>query len=223
LDQQKLEHYKQLLDNAEKEVITRLAQLEEGSTTGLRDSLQELSMYDNHPADLGTEVFERSKDIGLRDLARVQLFKIREALARIEEGNYGICEHCGKEIPESRLEAVPETTLCLHCQQKVEEKDQLLKKRPVEEQIIRPPFGWVPEEIYLEDMHRERIVYDGQDSWQDVAHYGTSSDIAYGKEAEQRQGIVEDVESVPYWKGKNGVFYKDFRGWDDEDQPEGPV
>jgi len=229
LDKQKLEHYRQLLYNAEKEVVTRLAQLEEGHLTGLRDSLQELSMYDNHPGDLGTEIFERSKDIGLRDLAQVQLAKIKKALARIEEGNYGICEHCGREIPESRLEAVPATTLCVHCQQKAEEKDRLLKKRPVEEQVIRPPFGWAPEEVYREDMARERIIYDGEDSWQDVARYGTSSDVAHGEprvtfpEAEEQQGIVEDVESIPYWRGKNGVFYKDFRGRDDEEKPGGPV
>jgi len=59
---------------------------------GLRDSINELSMYDNHPADIGTETFERSKDIGLKDLAQRQIKEINDALGRITEGNYGICE-----------------------------------------------------------------------------------------------------------------------------------
>jgi YteA family regulatory protein len=230
LQQDKLNYYRQRLNFERETALARLSGLEEGKQLGgLRDTLQELSMYDNHPADIGTETFERSKDLGLRDLARVQLGKIEEALEKIEKGTYGICEGCGKGIPESRLEAVPATTLCFDCQQRREELDKA-KRRPAEEGVLMPPFGGFPEDRFLWDENREdRVMYDGEDAWQEVARYGNSSDVVHGEmgvppaQAEEKRGVVQDVESVPYWRDQDGTFYQDFRGRDDEGRPAGPV
>jgi RNA polymerase-binding protein DksA len=68
---------------------------------------------DNHMADTATETYERELDEGLEEDARDQLRQVDKALARIESGEYGRCEICGKEIPVDRLEAVPWTTLCI--------------------------------------------------------------------------------------------------------------
>ncbi len=68
---------------------------------------------DNHMADTATETYERELDEGLEEDAREQLRQVEKALARIESGEYGRCEVCGKEIPSERLEAVPWTTLCI--------------------------------------------------------------------------------------------------------------
>jgi RNA polymerase-binding transcription factor DksA len=68
---------------------------------------------DNHMADTATETYERELDEGLEVDAREQLRQVEQALARIESGEYGRCEVCGKEIPPERLEAVPWTTLCI--------------------------------------------------------------------------------------------------------------
>ena len=68
---------------------------------------------DNHLADTATETYERELDEGLEQDARGQLRQVENALARIESGEYGRCEVCGKEIPAERLEAVPWTTLCI--------------------------------------------------------------------------------------------------------------
>ena len=91
---------------------------EDGLGESLFETTQELSRYDNHPGDLGSEVFERSKDLALRDNLQIQLQKINDALASISKGTYGYCQDCGREISLERLEAVPETTLCLECRQK---------------------------------------------------------------------------------------------------------
>ena len=56
--------------------------------------------------------------------------KIQEALQRIEEGEFGICEECGCEISEGRLEARPVTTLCIECKEDQENKEKL-RPRPV--------------------------------------------------------------------------------------------
>lgn len=230
MDQDKLKFFRQRLYAEQEEVLNRLFHLEAGQLgMGLRDSLVELSLYDNHPGDVGTETFERSKDIGLRDQARVQLGKIQEALAKMEKGTYGICEVCGREIPEARLQAVPATTLCFQCQKEREEREKF-KCRPVEEEVIMLPFGGFPGDRLTDVRNVEdKLMYDGEDSWQEVARYGTSSDLVHGElgvpppEAEEKRGAVEDIESLPYWRGRDGMFYQDFRGRDDEERPGGPV
>ncbi|MBA2297832.1 MAG: TraR/DksA C4-type zinc finger protein [Actinobacteria bacterium] len=71
------------------------------------------STSDNHLADAASETYERELDEGLEEDAQTQLREVDDALARIEEGSYGTCTACGKEIPAERLEAVPWTKLCI--------------------------------------------------------------------------------------------------------------
>ncbi len=71
------------------------------------------SSSDNHLADTATETYERELDEGLEEDAERQLREVESALERIENGTYGKCEVCGKEIPEERLEAVPWASLCI--------------------------------------------------------------------------------------------------------------
>ena len=76
----------------------------------------ELSYYDNHPADTGSELFQTEKDLVLNSRDESTLKKINSALDNIHKGTYGICENCGAKIPLERLEAIPYTTLCPKCQ-----------------------------------------------------------------------------------------------------------
>lgn len=75
---------------------------------------------DNNPADRGTATFDREFDYGLEENAEEVLARIDAALARIEDGSYGKCSNCGKDIGEERLEARPWATLCIDCQRKEE-------------------------------------------------------------------------------------------------------
>ena len=67
------------------------------------------------PNDRATLESGRSFELRIRDRERKLLSKIDEAIARIEDGSYGICEDCGEEIGLKRLEARPVTTLCIDC------------------------------------------------------------------------------------------------------------
>jgi DnaK suppressor protein len=88
---------------------------------GIGGEVGELGNLDNnHPADQGTETFEKSKDMALLAILDGQLTQIRDALARLDAGTYGTCERCGKPIPEARLNAVPYATLCIEDQEYVE-------------------------------------------------------------------------------------------------------
>jgi DnaK suppressor protein len=80
------------------------------------DSLSELSHMDQHQADVGTETFEREKDLSILENVEAELADIEHALARLNDGTYGTCEACGRPIDEARLEALPATRLCIQDQ-----------------------------------------------------------------------------------------------------------
>lgn len=100
----------------------RLARLRDGvSDDGTGDDsepveAQELSVIDQHPADVGSEVFERQKDIAIVEGFESELEEIEAALARIDDGSYGTCETCGKAIPKERLEVKPAARFCVEDQ-----------------------------------------------------------------------------------------------------------
>ena len=77
------------------------------------DALSELSLADQHPADLGTEMFEREKDLSILERVEAELADVERALRRVEEGTYGLCEACGREIAKARLEIKPEARFCV--------------------------------------------------------------------------------------------------------------
>lgn len=75
---------------------------------------------DQHIADHASDTFDRELDESLEENAVQVLHEIDVALARIEEGTYGTCSACGREIPEERLAAVPYATLCIDDKRKQE-------------------------------------------------------------------------------------------------------
>ena len=76
------------------------------------------SGYKTHIADVGSDASGMELMLGLASNQQKLLQQVNEALARIEEGTYGLCQVCGKPIPQARLEAIPEAELCLNCADK---------------------------------------------------------------------------------------------------------
>ena len=159
----------------------------------------EISVYDNHPADTGTELYEREKDIALNELFEEEHKNITE---------YGKCIVCGKDIPFERLEAVPFTEYCVE-----HTPDQVVSHtRPVEEEVLHP--------LYSKKHPTETIGFDEEDSWQAVSEWGTSdspSDYYDPKEhydqvylnSDEHIGYVEDIENFAGndMDGKNVQIY----------------
>jgi DnaK suppressor protein len=77
------------------------------------------------PNDRATQESDRSFELRIRDRERKLINKIKEALERIEEGTFGVCEMCEEEIGEARLKARPVTTLCIDCKMEQERKEKL--------------------------------------------------------------------------------------------------
>lgn len=79
-------------------------------------SLGELSSVDQHQADIGTETFNRERDLSILENVEAELADIEHAIRRLDEGTYGTCEACGKPIDDARLEAIPAARFCLEDQ-----------------------------------------------------------------------------------------------------------
>jgi len=94
--------------------------LRRDSSADQSDESGELADYDNHPADAATDTFEREKDLAIDKNVGEMLNAIDRALQKIDEGSYGICDRCGKEISKDRLRALPYATFCIECQDIVE-------------------------------------------------------------------------------------------------------
>ncbi len=89
------------------------------------DSLGELSSVDQHQADVGTETFNRERDLSILERVQAELADVEHALTRLDEGTYGTCEACGRPIDEGRLEAVPAARFCLEDQATAEREARL--------------------------------------------------------------------------------------------------
>ena len=80
------------------------------------ENLGELSSSDQHMADVGSETFEREKDLSILEQVEAELADVEHALRRLDDGTYGTCEACGKTIDDARLEALPAARFCLEDQ-----------------------------------------------------------------------------------------------------------
>jgi RNA polymerase-binding transcription factor DksA len=80
----------------------------------------EVSIVDQHEADVGTEMFERQRDMSILQQVTESLDDVDRALRRLDEGSYGACEACGQPIGDDRLRARPETRFCLQDQARAE-------------------------------------------------------------------------------------------------------
>ncbi len=76
--------------------------------------------HSNHLADQGTDEFQYEATIQFASTEGRYLYHIEEALARIEDGTYGVCEGCGQAIGLERLKALPYARLCIECKEKEE-------------------------------------------------------------------------------------------------------
>ncbi|MDX2471776.1 MAG: RNA polymerase-binding protein DksA [SAR324 cluster bacterium] len=76
------------------------------------------------PADRANYEFERNTTLRIRDRERKLIKKVRQAVARLEEGTYNECKECDAEIGKMRLDARPVTDLCINCKEAQEQKEK---------------------------------------------------------------------------------------------------
>lgn len=176
LNEKQLKQLKKLLAEQEDQLQSHFQSYDEQDRRlgeSLRVSTGELSSADNHPGDLGTETFERGRDLAINETLNSELEQIQEAFERIDKGTYGVCDECGQEIPYERLEALPFTKYCIeHASAK-----QLTDSRPVEEDVITPPPSGA-------GVNRQKADgrFDDAGAWDAVEDYGTATSPAMAVE-----------------------------------------
>ncbi len=87
-----------------------------------KEAAGDISGYTYHMADVATDNYDREFSLGLASSERDILYELDDALKRIEDGIYGVCESCKVSISKSRLKAVPYAHLCIKCQEKKERR-----------------------------------------------------------------------------------------------------
>jgi DnaK suppressor protein len=113
-----LKRYKDILEEKRQQIIDNA-----------KDTLAEEMALDSNDLpdemDLASSEYLQSFTFRLRGREKVFLEKIDRALVKIEDGTFGTCEECGEEIGGKRIEARPETSLCIKCKEEQEraEKD----------------------------------------------------------------------------------------------------
>ncbi len=113
-----LKKFRESLEAKRLEIIQRARQtLDEDMTLDVDDLPDEM--------DLASSEYLQSFTFRLRGRERMLLDKIQKALVRLDDGTFGVCEECSEKISQKRLEARPETTLCIRCKEEQEriEKD----------------------------------------------------------------------------------------------------
>jgi DnaK suppressor protein len=117
MDETKLEYFRGVLQEEMRSL------LEEAGKTVSEMTADTTNFPD--PNDRATQESDRNFELRIRDRERKLINKIREALARIDDGSFGTCEICGEDISDGRLRARPVTTLCIDCKIEEEKKEKL--------------------------------------------------------------------------------------------------
>lgn len=123
MKKKELTHYKKKLLKLRISLVDEIEHLEGRSLKKTqRDSTGELSGYTFHMADVATTTNEQQKALDLRGNEEELLYKVDQALRRIEKGTYGSCIQCRKKVHKERLSAIPYAELCIRCKEKQEKK-----------------------------------------------------------------------------------------------------
>ena len=123
LNKKELLEYQKLITKRKSEIQDALEHIsEETLKKSQKDAAGDISGYTFHMADVATDTYDREFSLGIASNERQMLYELDDALKRIEDGSFGVCEDCTNTIAKTRLKAVPYARLCLACQQKREKK-----------------------------------------------------------------------------------------------------
>ncbi|GMQ99424.1 MAG: RNA polymerase-binding protein DksA [Zetaproteobacteria bacterium] len=115
------------LDKFREQLATWRKELDDGLNQTIQSMHQEEQTSFPDPTDQATVETDRNFDLRIRDRERKLIKKIDQAMNRIKDGGFGVCESCGGSISVKRLQARPVTTLCIDCKtsQEIEERTRV--------------------------------------------------------------------------------------------------
>lgn len=121
LNKKELSEFKELVVKKKDDIIKQIKHMsEETLKKSPKEAAGDISSYTYHMADIATDTYDREFNMSLASNDRAVLLEMEDALKKIEEGTFGICEDCKGLIAKVRLKAIPYCRLCLKCQEKKE-------------------------------------------------------------------------------------------------------
>jgi RNA polymerase-binding protein DksA len=115
-----VDRFRTILLEERQRVTDAINYLHEENPGSIEDETEEIVGIDNHLAETASATLDREIDYTLEENSEHVLAAIDEALARIDEGTFGLCRTCGQAISEERLEAIPYATQCIDCKRREE-------------------------------------------------------------------------------------------------------
>lgn len=120
-----LQKFKKMLVEKRRLLMEDIHRMEEQCcNSSRRDASGNLSHMPIHMADVSSDNYEQEITLGLIEMEEREIREIDAALKRIEEGDFGVCEACNKDIKPARLKAIPNARLCIECK-RLEEENML--------------------------------------------------------------------------------------------------
>jgi RNA polymerase-binding transcription factor DksA len=122
LSAERLKYFEELIRAELTESMAYVENINKEQSVGARESSGDLSSYAYHQADQGSDTNLMEHTVMMMESEREKIRLLNDAMRRIQNGVFGICEMCGDLISEQRLEILPYATLCIDCKEKMEEK-----------------------------------------------------------------------------------------------------
>jgi RNA polymerase-binding protein DksA len=120
-NKKELAEFKKLILKRKEEIIDGIKHISEDTLKkSQKDAAGDISGYTYHMADVATDTYDREFSLSLASNEREILYELDDALKKVQDGTFGICEACAQIISKGRLKAVPATRLCVKCQEKKE-------------------------------------------------------------------------------------------------------
>ena len=115
--------FKKIILKRKEEILDEIKHISDDTLKkSQKEASGDISGYAYHMADVATDTYDREFSLGLASNERKLLLELDDALKKIEDGAFGICEDCKSLIAKTRLKAVPYARLCVKCQEKKEKK-----------------------------------------------------------------------------------------------------
>ena len=122
LSRDQAKQFRQLLITERIKLVEEIKSIAKDASTSPREASGDLSAYTVHMADMAADTYERELSMNIASSEQQILYQIDEALKRLDDGSFGLCQQCNQPIAMSRLKAVPYASLCIECQRAKEQK-----------------------------------------------------------------------------------------------------
>jgi DnaK suppressor protein len=122
-NKKELVEFKKLVVRKKDEILEQIEHISEDTLKkSQKDASGDISGYTYHMADVATDTYDREFSMGLASDERELLYEFDDAIKKIDDGTFGICEDCKTRITKTRLKALPHARLCIKCQEKREKR-----------------------------------------------------------------------------------------------------